>query len=154
MERINISTGLDGFVLVDKITGVGDSYIKGIKNFKNAPVCFGLESLAQLGAFHVRYINSFKRHAFLLKIDSFSAPSNISLIDNSLNGDYLLSGTLDSRSKTAFSYNLEAKTGDKIQIKGKFIFATIEFGSLFKKEILENHYRMVFSCLQSGSKKG
>ena len=73
MTRTSINTGLNGFILVDRSIQAGKQDISGLKTFANAPAYLGLESLAQLGAFHVRYITEFKRHAFLLKIGNEKA---------------------------------------------------------------------------------
>ena len=69
VNRIEVNTRLESFVLLDRISEAGDETIKGRKKYYNDPVYLGIESLAQLGAFHVRFINDFKIHAFLLKIN-------------------------------------------------------------------------------------
>ncbi len=142
MERIIIKTDLNNFILIDGITEVNAANIKGVKHFSNAPIYSGIESLAQLGACHVRFLASFERHAFLLKIICCKAH-----MQQILNGSCLLCGTLISRSKSASVYKLYAKKGDKVWIEGKFLYATVDYNSSFKREILQKHYRKVFSCL-------
>ncbi len=61
MKKINVNTGLNRFILVDRIVQAEEQDISGLKTFANAPAYLGLESLAQLGAFHIRYIMEFKR---------------------------------------------------------------------------------------------
>ena len=147
MNKITINTGLDSFVLLDRITDIGSLRIEGTKHFSHDPIFLGIESLAQLGAFHVRYITGLEKHAFLLKITRLSElPRQV------LNGRYMLNGSLFNHSGMAFSYLLEAKKENKALIKGEFLFATVDYGHSFKKEILQNHYQKVFSCLQHGSK--
>ena len=163
-NRIVINTGLDSFVLIDKITEAAAGNIRGIKNFVVAPIYLGLESLAQLGAYHVRFLTRFERHAFLLKITSCTMPAQ-EVID----GRYLLYGMLIGQSESAFTYKLQAKkesnppsppfnkggTGglsDETHIEGEFLYATVDYNSTFKREILQNHYRKVFSCLQNDIK--
>ena len=146
-NRTVINTGLDSFVLIDKITEAAAGNIKGIKNFVAAPIYLGLESLAQLGAYHVRFITRFERHAFLLKITSCTMPAQ-EVID----GRYLLYGTLTGQSESAFTYKLQAKKGNKAHIEGEFLYATVDYSATFKREILQNHYRKVFSCLQNDIK--
>ena len=174
-NRIVINTGLDSFVLIDKITEAAAGNIGGIKNFVAAPIYLGLESLAQLGAYHVRFLTRFERHAFLLKITSCTMPAQ-EVID----GRYFLYGTLISRSESAFTYKLQAKKEsnsplpnfnkgqnppippllkggeggllDETHIEGEFLYATVDYNSTFKREILQNHYRKVFSCLQNDIK--
>ena len=149
-NRLIINTGLPGFVLIDGITEAGAENISGIKDFAAAPVYLGIESLAQLGAYHVRFLTRFERHAFLLKITCCKMPE-----DEVLNGRYLLYGTLISQSESAFAYKLQAKKGalsDETCIEGEFLYATVDYSSAFKKEILQDHYRKVFSCLQNDIK--
>ena len=148
MKKITVNTGLNGFILVDSIIQAEEQDISGLKTFANAPAYLGLESLAQLGAFHVRYIMEFKRHAFLLKIGRCLMPAQ-----EELDGSYKLSGTLVNRSASAFSYALQAKRGGRVWIEGEFLFAAVDYDMRFKKEILQEHYRNVFSCLQNDLKK-
>lgn len=147
VKKIEVNTGLDGFVLLDRITETGTSNIAGEKKYFNDPVYLGIEALAQLGAGHVRLITGFKSHAFLLKINQCTIPAH-----HVLNGIYLLKGTLVSQSKTAFCYALQAGKENKVQIEGEFLYATIDYDHMFNKKILQAHYRKVFSCLQRESK--
>lgn len=147
-EAITVNTGLGSFILIDRIIQAEEKEIRGTKIFNNDPVYLGLESLAQLGAFHVRYISGFKRHAFLMKIDRCLMPEK-----QGLNGEYALSGTLVSRSSSAFSYALQAKNGNAVYLEGEFLFVTVDYDKNFKKEILKEHYQNVFLCLQNDSKK-
>lgn len=149
MDKIKINTGLDGFILVDSISKIEDSTIQGTKDFTRAPAYLGIESLAQLGALHVRFITGFERHAFLLKIIRCEIPET-----GVLTGKYLLDGTLINRSGLAFSYRLRAEKENEAQIKGEFLYATVDYDNRFKKERLKQHYQKVFSCLQSASKTG
>ncbi len=148
MSVITINTGLAGFILVDGIVETDAQAIRGFKFFSNSPAYLALESLAQLGAFHVRYITGFDRHAFLLKINRCRMPAHAEL-----DGRYELFGTLESRSASAFSYTLRAEKDDMIGIEGEFLLATVDYDMSFKKEILQNHYQDVFSCLQNDLKK-
>ncbi len=146
-NRIEVNTGLDDFVLLDRITEAGDEIITGEKRYYNDPVYLGIESLAQLGAYHVRFLTGFENHAFLLKINQCTIPPH-----HVLNGIYLLKGTLVSQSKSAFCYALQAGKENKVQIEGEFLYATIDYDRMFNKKILQAHYRKVFSCLQRESK--
>ena len=148
MTKTSINTGLNGFILVDSIIQAEEQDISWLKTFSTAPAYLGLESLAQLGAFHVRYIMEFKRHAFLLKIGRCLMPAQAEL-----DGTYKLSGTLVNRSSSAFSYTLQAKRGGSVRIEGEFLFATVDYDKMFKKEILQEHYRNIFSCLRNDLKK-
>ncbi|MDO9528186.1 MAG: hypothetical protein Q7J27_03410 [Syntrophales bacterium] len=143
-NRIVINTGLPGFLLIDRITEAGERHIIGAKNFVTAPVYSVVESLAQLGAYHVRFLTRFERHAFLLKITHCKISAG-EVID----GQYLLYGTLTNRSDVAFTYRLQAKKGDETNIEGEFLYATVDYNRNFKRKRLQNHYREVFSCLQN-----
>ena len=148
MKKITVNTELDGFILLDGIIQAETQGIQGIKTFKNDPAYLGIESLAQLGAFHVRYITDFQRHAFLLKINQCLMPSQTGLF-----GIHYLSGDLVSRSDSAFSYELQAEKQGRIQIQGSFLFAAVDYDSHFRQEILQQHYQDVFSCLLNVTKK-
>jgi hypothetical protein len=145
--EITINTGLDRFVLVDKIHMLDKTHIRGTRTFINTPVYLGIESLAQLGAFHVRCLIGFKRHAFLLKITRCITPAH-----EKLNGTYALTGKLVSNSASAFSYVLQAMLEGNIQMEGEFLFATTDYDHGFKKDILEKHYRNLLSCLKNDSR--
>ncbi len=153
MEQITINTGLEKFVLLDEITQVTSGYIKGSMHFSNAPIYLGMEALAQLGAMHVRYLISFEKHAFLLKIKSFSHASGLKAGEH-LSGRYQLSGKLVSKSSDAFSYDVRAEKNSTVCFKGEFIFGTVDYGNEdgFKRKAVETHYKKVFSCLQNGLK--
>lgn len=148
MDCITINTNLNNFILLDQITEVGASSIQGTRHFADVPVYLGMESLAQLGALHVRYITGFARHAFLLKIIHFEPPAR-----QVLSGGYHLRGALINRSGRAFGYTLQAGCANEKPIKGEFLFATVEYGQDFKMQTLQDHYRKVFACLRRGSKK-
>ena len=147
ISKIEINTGMEGFVLLDRITETGVSNIRGEKKYFNDPVYLGIESLAQLGAYHVRFLTGFKNHAFLLKINRCTIPAR-----HVLNDSYLLKGILVSQSKFAFCYTLQAGRENKVQIEGEILYATIDYDRMFNKKILQTHYRKVFSCLQKESK--
>jgi hypothetical protein len=142
MARIAVRSGLENFVLVDGITKVGPRTIKGYKHFERAPIFLAIESLAQLGALHVRFTIAFARHAFLLGIRRCTARSG-----EPLSGCYTLLGTLTGFSTSAFSYLLEASNESGVEIEGEFVFATVEYGGVFRKDVLQDHYQKVFSCL-------
>jgi hypothetical protein len=146
MERIILNSGLSGFLLVDAVTEVDAQRIAGWKEFAGAPPYLGIESLAQLGALHVRYLTGFERHAFLLTIKRCLPASK-----EALNGRYRLCGKLTGRAASAFSYRLEAALGDETEIQGDFLFAVVEYDTSFRRDILRSHYEKVYSCLTSAS---
>jgi hypothetical protein len=152
MEEKNvqvINTGLPGFVLLDEITQAGEKVITGARRFSDAAFCLGIESLAQLGAFHVRFLTGFRKHAFLVKINRcfISRPA-------ALKGKHLLQGVLVSRSSAAFSYELQARKGKNLAIEGNFLYAAVDYDDVFRKEKLQEYYQRLFSCLQSVTERG
>ena len=149
MERIALGSELGGFVLLDAIPQIGPDTITGYRHFEGAQNYLGIEALAQLGAYHVRYLCGFEKHAFLLGIKRCAMS-----IGQHVSGSFKLSGELVSRSACAFSYNLRAVGQNKDGIEGEFLFSVVEYDEThFKKEVLREHYRKVFSCLRSGLEK-
>lgn len=148
-KTITINTGLDDFVLIDAISDIGSGHIHGCRHFVRVPPYLGIESLAQLGAYHVRFLTSFERHAFLLKINRCTLPGQ-----DLLDGMCHLYGTLTKKSTAAFAYNLMAEIEQSVVIEGEFLFGTVEYNAALKKNVLKNHYRKVFSCLLNDLKTG
>jgi len=129
MDRVNISTSLDSFVLLDTISAITDSSIIGYKSFSNSQVYLGIESLAQLGAIHLRYITELKKHAFLLKINHCSI-SDVNILE----GEFQLKGHLMNQSKLAYTYSLKALRDEQLVIKGDFMFALTDYDENFKNK--------------------
>ncbi len=143
-HRIEFNSGMNDFLPIDSITQAGPTEIIGSVSFTNSPIYVGLEALAQLGGYHVRYLTNFERHAFLLKINRCMLPGQ-----SMVNGGYMLHGALVSRSMSAFSYNIQAKKGGVIKMQGEFLYATIDYDHNFKKDILKEYYQKAFSCLKN-----
>jgi len=139
-----INTKLQGFLLLDAITETEEEKIVGARRFFDEAPWMCAESLAQLGAFHVRFLTGFKKHAFLLKINRCLMP-----YQGELRGRYLLRGTLLSRSSAAFSYELNAGRGNQQEITGIFLYVAVDYDDVFKKELLQEHYLRLFSCLRN-----
>lgn len=146
METIEINTGLEGFILPEKVLFCSETKIQGETCFENGPVFLGMEAMAQLGALHVRYLNRFECHSFLLKVTSCSQPDR-----EQLEGKLLLSGELVHHSRKAYSYKLEASQQGETLFSGEFLFATVDYDPSFQEEILKQHYQNVFSCLLNES---
>jgi len=138
-----------GFLLLDRILEVGAGKIVGEKTFHGGPAYLGIEALAQLGAYHVRFLNDFRKHAFLLKIQSCTIPTG-----STLRGPYRLFGELRAGSAHSYAHHLEARREDGIVWGGEFLFSTVEYDDRFKKDLLQTHYGKIFSCLRSAMKTG
>lgn len=149
MKEINIHSGMHDFALLDRVYDVSPDQITAGKVLTKAPLFAGIESLAQTGALHTRFINDFARHSFLLKIQRCTLPPG-----RELDGEFLIRGELTARSAASFSYRLIMETDGSPIMGGDFLFGTVEYDSRFRKDILENRYREVFSCLLTGIKPG
>jgi hypothetical protein len=148
MGRIILNSGLNDFLLIDTITHADSKEITGFKMYKEDPPYLGVESLAQLGAFHVRFVTDFAKHAFLLGIKRCTTSSW-----SSLKGPCLLSGTLTGFSSSAFSYGLGAEMDGETRIQGEFLFAAVEYSDILRKEILQSYYKKAFVCLKRDSSR-
>ncbi len=141
--NIVINTGLAGFIMLDRVLEVSSSRIIGAKSFTGVPAYLRLESLAQLGAFHIRYVTGFSRHVFLIKIVSCSIP-----LRTAMEGEYVLSGNLVGRSDSSFRCFLKAEKDKETAAEAELLYAAVDYDHNFKKGILHDHYTKVFSCLQ------
>lgn len=147
--NLTVRTGLSRFLMLDRIMETGPSHILTKKTVNDLEMLMfsGIEILAQTGAFHVRHLMDFKRHAFLLGIRSYSGPSRL------LPGLYTVKGTLLSQSREAFEYHLEGNGPQKTSLEGIFLFASRNYGDDFRQNHLEDHYRKLFTCLTNDTPK-
>ncbi|GAB6097515.1 hypothetical protein JCM14469_37690 [Desulfatiferula olefinivorans] len=146
MDTLIIRTGRTGFIMPEKIIRLDAEYIEIQKTVgkDEAQVHTGIETLAQAGAFHLRHLIGFERHAFLLTIDHYRAA--VSRPDPGL---YHVHGRLTDKSARAFAYDLWAGTRHTPCFEGRFLFALGDYDRNFKKEALETHYRNLLSCLKN-----
>jgi hypothetical protein len=137
-----ICSGMNDFVLIDRIIAIGPDKIRAVKVMKRAPIFSGIEALAQAGAIHTRYLNDFDRHAFLLKIQHCSLPPG-----RELDGEFLISGVLTGQSAASFLYRLSLEKSGQPVMEGEFLIGTVAYDIRFPQGILENRYRDLFACL-------
>jgi hypothetical protein len=147
--NIVINTGLSGFIMLDRILEVSASHIVGTRFFADVPVYLALESFAQLGAFHIRYLTGFSRHVFLIKIVSSFIP-----LRTAMEGEYVLSGNLLGRTDSSFCSFVKAERNKEKAAEAELLYAAVDYDHNFKEVILHDHYKKVFSCLQRDSKTG
>ncbi len=147
--KIEIHTGLAGFIMLDGVREAGATEITGFRSFSDEPVYLGLEALAQLGAFQIRRFTGFDRHIFLLKIADCRLSTG-----KSLKGRFVLTGKLLSRSNSAFFCRMKAEKGKTLVIEGDFLFASVDYDQKFKRETLRRHYERIFTCLLNDIKPG
>jgi hypothetical protein len=110
--------------------------------FSAAPFYMGIESLAQLAAYHVRSLDRFARHAFLLKIAHCRMAGG-----TVLNGPARLEGTRTAGSDTAFSYRLQLSIPEGVEIRGEFVIAVKPYASAFQEERMRRYYEESYRCL-------
>lgn len=150
MEQLKINTGLESFIMPDKISQITENTIEAVKSFnaENLVLSLKIETLAQVCALHTRYATEFIRHAFLLKINSYTEKS----IEN-VYGDYKLTGELTGAGKSAFSYSITAAQNNNELFKADLIIAVTDYSDTFKQQQLSTHYRSIFSCLTKNIQK-
>jgi hypothetical protein len=145
-DLIEINSGLPSILLIDRITAIDSGEIRGTGTFDGKAVFTLIESLAQLGAFHVRKREGFQRHAFLMKVGKCILPEVLPPA-----GIMDLQGELTGQSDRSFAYRMRAERQGKTVMKGEFWFSTIDYGNLFDGRKLQEHYERVFACLTSAS---
>lgn len=146
MEIIEINTGLDGFVMVDRILPPAEEAIQGMKCFTQAPLFQGMEALAQLAALHQRWRMDFQRHAFLLSVQEWTPPA-LGILD----GEYRLEAVIQGESQAACSYGVQAENPAGEGFGGTLTIAWADYGKDFPRNPLQDHYQRVFQCLLNGS---
>lgn len=147
--NIVINTGLTGFIMLDRILEVTVDRIVGTRIFTGASAGLPLESFAQIGAFHIRYLTGFSRHVFLMKVASCSIPLRMPL-----EGEYVLTGNLLSRTDSSFRSSVKAERDKETAAEAELLYAAVDYDHNFKKDILRDHYTKVFSCLQRDIETG
>jgi hypothetical protein len=150
MDTLIIRTGRTGFIMPEKIIRLDDERIEILKSVEKneSQVHTGIETLAQAGAFHLRHLIGFARHAFLLTIDHYRAA--VSRPDPGL---YHVHGRLTDKSARAFAYDLWAGTGGPPCFEGRFLFALGDYDRDFNKDTLETHYRNLLACLKNDTRE-
>lgn len=146
MGMITVNTGRGGFVMIDRIIRVDSGSIVTEKRFGNEDlqVHSPIEVMAQTGALHVRFLNDFSQHAFLLTVDHYHSERPLPEP-----GNYRVTGRLASRSSQAFAHELRLENEAGAFASGRFLFALRPYGGGFDRERLETHYRKVFACLKN-----
>lgn len=140
-----INTGLDGFILPGEEIEIGSTTIRSVQAFDKVPDVIGLEALAQLGALHVRHTIDLSRHVFLMKIRQSTLPAS-----PRISGRFRLIGVQESHTDRTWMYRVRAEpeaAGESFG--GTFLFGTRAYDAHFNKDLLQSHYRKVFSCLNS-----
>lgn len=138
-----INSGATNFVLLDNILQINNTEIVGTRLFHNAPLHLGIEALAQLASFHLRFLMKFDKHSFLLKIENMFFPEEINL-----SGEFLFHALLNYKTKFAFSYHIEAFIEEKRSFYGDFLFSMTDYDDKFEKKKLKKYYKNLFHKLR------
>ena len=128
--------------MIDQITEIDPYHIKALKSFNNARVCYAIESCAQLGAYHVRFLLDFNRHAFLIKVKEYEIWP-----EKQLCGQFFLSGACLSRSNDAFLYKIQFYNQSNLCICGQFLFGVADYDENFERNQLKQYYKEMFARL-------
>lgn len=145
-ETIEINSGLQSVLLLDRITAIGPSDIRGTATFDGEAVFPLIEAMAQLGAFHVRWGDGFERQAFLMKVGRCALPEPLPSA-----GLLKLQGERTGQSDRSFSYRMRAECHGTTVMAGEFWFSTVDYDERFDGARLKDHYEKVFACLTSAS---
>ncbi|MDX9746444.1 MAG: hypothetical protein WCX84_06315 [Syntrophales bacterium] len=147
MSRITeVNSGLRSILLLSRISRVYTDKICGTATFDGRGAFTLIEASAQLGAFHVRWRDEFRRQAFLIKVGEciFWDPLPAA-------GSFDLAGDLTGESDRSFVYRLCARKGGRMVMDGEFWFSTVEYDEKFDGARLRTHYKGLFSCLTNVS---
>ena len=145
-EIIEINSGLQSVLLIERITTFDLGEIRGVFTFDGKRVFMLIEAMAQLGAFHVRRLDGFQRHAFLMKVGKCVLPEPLPE-----EGAMALQGELTGRSDRSFVYHVQVGRQGQTAMRGDFWFSTVDYDERFEGEKLRKHYEKVFLCLTSAS---
>lgn len=143
---LHINTGLPSILLLRRIDACESWGIRGLCFFDGKGAFALIEAMAQLGAFHLRKRDDFRRHAFLVKVSDCTIPEPIPAA-----GFLNLEGRLTAGSDRSAAYRLCAARGAETVITGDFLFSTVDYDERFAGERLSEHYERIFACLTSAS---
>ncbi len=148
MERLIIKSNLERFILLDSVDFLNKDKISGTKYFtENIPLFCMTESMAQLGAMHLRYLLDFQHHVFFAKAKHLKFHTK-----NIIKGNYHFELKPEGHSDRAFAFYLTSRTPDGIlAAEGVFLFSKLSYDSNFQRKRLKNHYERILSCLQKHS---
>jgi hypothetical protein len=142
MAVIRIHSRLRHFNLLTRLTRVSMAGMDAIADFYGASTYCGLEAMAQLAALHVRHSTHFQCHAFLLKVHHCRW-----LPPGALQGRYRLTAERHSQCSNAFDYRVKALGPAGVRLDADLLIGTRPYDDEFREDILQAHYRDVFSGL-------
>lgn len=149
MDSINIHTGLDQFLLLDRITDFSDTDIMAEKSFSKDEKFLLIEAAAQLASYHVRLLMKCEKHAFLLKVERF----NFLFSESGISGTVRLTASLENTTDRAYSYAILGNTGEKEVFQAHLIIATSDYTDEMKADQFKTYYQNSLSCLLKSTEK-
>ncbi len=105
----------------------------------------GIESLARLAAFHVRYRLDFQRHAFLLKVVELNR-----LPRATLNGRFRLHAHRTGNSRDAWRYAVKATGAKEEWFGGRLLIGVRDYDEEFREDDLRLFFQKRFETLCRG----
>jgi hypothetical protein len=142
MQPILIQSGLKKILMLDAILSHDDRSILGERQFIDQQRGYAIESCAQLCALHVRKLQAFNCHAFLLSVSSIKP-----LPPELLNGLGRCKGRLTGTGQQAFCYEVCLNIKGLAPILMKLTIGITKYGKMFEETVLKKHYQRLFESL-------
>lgn len=149
MEAIKIHTGLDKFLLLDRIIEYSDAMIIAERRFSKNEKFLAIEAAAQLASYHVRLKLNCEKHAFLLKVERFKYNTSEDL----LSGILVLNAELKGETDRSFSYDVTGKKNGEVFFQGSVIIATSDDSATLNADQFKPYYQNSLRCLLKNTEK-
>lgn len=149
MERLIINTGMDEFLMPERILRYTETEIETVRTVASsddAADWIWIETAAQTAALHTRIGIDFKQHAFLLTIDRFRRTGRPT-------GECRVKAVRTGAAGTAFRYDVTGTSSGDVCFSGSLMTAVTDGPSAFDQKRLSDHYKKIVSCLMKNSEK-
>ena len=144
-KKLNVNTQLDSFLFIHSILEFDNNHIVVYINcIDKSYGTLILEATAQTASMHIKCLNHFEKHSFLLSVKGYDYsildPKNLNLQEKRLK----CIATIVAESDTSYQYSVSIP-----ELKTEFIlnFSTVKFDHEFDKSALQNYYSTLFKCL-------
>lgn len=128
------------FLMIDSLSTISESDIKGTRNIKTPDYWIYLEAAAQLCSIHVRWLLKLSKHSFLLKIKFFN-------VYQSELGNLKYSASLVSMGENSYKYMITGCIDKNVVVKGEIIIGTKDYTSAINELNIKKYYTGIFKCL-------
>ena len=129
------------FLPLDGIASVDATELTAWKQAGELPFFLALEAAAQTAALHLRWLEDFGAHAFLLSLESCRWPSA------PLSGRLEIRARLRGRSAGAASYGVSLSPPRAPALSLQAHIGLTPYDAAFRRDILRDHYRALFRRL-------